>query len=151
MCFYVKTEFVLLLVLVKAVYGQWFSLILLLCYYYIFSSQPCTLMSLAPILLLLLRSVLELLLVASCRNIISLLMERWWSNKASFFLQTLEMTSEVVNFLRGIFNMFDIDNVRMYKFVFVKSNLTLICNWYSWDATLAELYRRRKMWVWKVK
>lgn len=28
--------------------------------------------------------------------------------------------------------MFDIDNVRrMYKFVFVKSNLTLICNWYS--------------------
>jgi hypothetical protein len=40
------------------------------------------------------------------------------------------MTSEVVDFLRGIFNMFDIDNVRMYKFGFIKS-LTLICNWYS--------------------
>jgi hypothetical protein len=78
------------------------------------------------------------LVILSETNVLNLISQRLDTicqlkpKRAMQFLQNLEMTSEVINFLRGIFNMFDIDNVRrMYNFVFVKSNLTLLCNWYS--------------------
>jgi hypothetical protein len=49
-----------------------------------------------------------------------------------FFLQTLEMTSELVDFLRGTFNMFDSDIVSWIQFIFACScNLILACHSYS--------------------
>jgi hypothetical protein len=49
-----------------------------------------------------------------------------------FFVQSLEMTDEVVDFLRATFNMFDSDNVSWIQFIFTCfCNLILVCLSYS--------------------
>ena len=108
-----RLNFDVLLVHLKAFYFELICCSAIIC---VFSSHTFILLLRASTFIIASVVFWELPLLASCRNISSL-MVKW---KTQLFKQTLELTSEVFDFLRGIFNMFDINNVSwMHTFSFL--------------------------------